>query len=140
MQKEVPFFNYPALFKSRKQEFLDTMTDVLERGAFIMQRDLQEFEQNLAEFSNCKHAYGVADGTEAILIALRASGVEPGDEVIMPSHTFVATAQAIHNAGATPILAEVGLRSYAWMLQMLKRESLQKRKRFLPVQLNGTNL
>lgn len=136
MQKEVPFFNYSALFKSRKQEFLDTMTDVLERGAFIMQRDLKEFEQNLAEFSGCKYAFGVADGTEAILIALRASGVEPGDEVILPSHTFVATAQAVYNAGAKPVLAEVGSD------HMLDADDVEKRitsktKAILPVQLNG---
>lgn len=136
MERQIPFFNYPAIFKSRKEEFLSTMTDVLERGAFIMQRDLEEFENNLAEFSGCKYAYGVADGTEAILLALLASGIKAGDEVILPSHTFVATAQAVHNIGATPVLADCGTD------HMLSPESVEKKitsktTAILPVQLNG---
>lgn len=134
--REVPFFNYPAVFNSRREEFLDAMIDVLNRGAFIMQKDLKEFEKNLAEFSNCKYAFGVADGTAAILIALRASGVGPGDEVILPSHTFIATAQAVHMAGATPVLADCG-KDHMLDPSSVERKLTSKTRAILPVQLNG---
>lgn len=136
MERQIPFFNYPALFTSRKEELLNTMTDVLERGAFIMQRDLEEFEKNLAEFSSCKYAYGVADGTEAILIALKASGVKAGDEVILPSHTFVATAQAVYNAGAVPVLADCGS-DHMLDADSVEKKITSKTTAILPVQLNG---
>ena len=91
--RRVPFFNYPALFESDSDGLLATMTDVMKRGAYIMQKDLEAFEHSLTEFLGVKHAFGVADGTNAITLSLVAAGVEPGDEVIMPSHTYIATAR-----------------------------------------------
>src|SRR5687768_15518835 len=82
--------------------------DVLARGAYIMQRDLLEFEANLARYLDVKHVLGVADGTVALVMAIKATGVESGDEVIVPSHTFVASAAAVHHAGATPVLVDCG--------------------------------
>lgn len=84
------------------------MTAVMDRGAFILQSDLVEFETALAGFTGAKHALGVANGTDGLIIALRAAGIGPGDELIVPSHTYVASAAAIHFAGATPILVECG--------------------------------
>src|SRR4051812_12965994 len=99
--RNIPFFNYPAQFTRQEEEIMAVLRDVMRRGAYILQKDLQEFEQNLAQFIGVKHAFGVADGTEALIIALKASGIQPGDEVIVPSHTFIASASAIHFAGAT---------------------------------------
>ncbi|MFM7575348.1 MAG: aminotransferase class I/II-fold pyridoxal phosphate-dependent enzyme, partial [Microcystaceae cyanobacterium] len=102
----VPFFNYPALFSAQEAEITPILLDVLRRGAYIMQKDLRQFEENLANFLGAKYAIGVADGTIALVMALRGAGIQPGDEVIVPSHTFVASAAAIHHAGATPVLVE----------------------------------
>ena len=84
------------------------MTDVCNRGAFIMQRDMEEFERNLAAYVGVKHVVGLANATDALHLMVRAAGIGRGDEVIFSSHTMVATAAAIHFAGATPVPAECG--------------------------------
>src|SRR5687768_6352203 len=104
----IPFFRYPHLFAQQREDILKAMTSVMDRGAFILQSDLVEFETGLAGFTGAKHALGVANGTDALIIALRAAGIGPGDEVIVPSHTYVASAASIHFAGATPVLVECG--------------------------------
>jgi len=82
------------------------MMQVMERGAFILQSELDEFEAAAAKFVGVKHAIGVANGTDSLNLACRAAGIGSGDEVIMASHTYIATAAAVHFAGASPILVE----------------------------------
>lgn len=106
--KTVPFFNFPALYREHREKFLAIFDDVCSRGGFILQRDVEEFESRLARFVGVKHAVGVSDCTNAMLLGLRAMGVGAGDEVILPSHTFIATAQAIHYAGAKPVPVDIG--------------------------------
>ena len=136
MSARVPFFPYSKLFLDHEQELLDVMADVCRRGAYILQRDCRDFEAHLASFMGSKHVFGVANGTDAIVIGLRAAGVEPGDEVILPSHTYVATAAAVHMVGAVPILAECGPD------HMLDPADIEHRitprtRAIMPVQLNG---
>ena len=79
---------------------------VIERTAFILGDEVAEFEAAFARFSGVAHCVGVASGTDALELALRAAGVGPGDEVILPANTFVATALAVTRAGATPALVD----------------------------------
>ena len=134
--RDVPFFNYPALFAEHREEYLATLTDVLERGAYIMQRDLASFETELAAYLGVRHAIGVADGTVALKIALRLAGVGPGYEVILPSHTFIATAAAVHDVGAEPVLCDCGPDS---MMDIDSARALvtANTAAIMPVQLNG---
>ncbi|MDP2430854.1 MAG: DegT/DnrJ/EryC1/StrS family aminotransferase [Pseudomonadota bacterium] len=106
--RNIPFFNYPALFAEQEQELTEVILDVCRRGAYILQQDLAEFEKHLAAYMGVKHAFGVANGTDAIWLGLKACGIGPGDEVILPSHTYIATAAAVHFVGATPVLADIG--------------------------------
>jgi len=106
VQRSVPFFNYPHAFTCREAEFLAIISDVGRRGAFITQRDLADFEQHLALFLGGSHALGIANATDGLMIALRAAGVRSGDEVILTSHTMIATAAAIHFAGGNPVPVE----------------------------------
>ena len=106
--KIVPFFNYPSVFTSLEEELLAVIADAGRRGAFILQRDLQEFESALADFVGAKHVVGVANATDGLLMILRASGIGPGDEVIFCTHTMVATAAAIYFSGATAVPIECG--------------------------------
>jgi dTDP-4-amino-4,6-dideoxygalactose transaminase len=134
--RRIPFFNYPALFARDEAQIMETVRDVGSRGAYIMQRDLAEFENKLAEFVGAKYAFGVSDGSNAITIALIAAGVRPEDEVILPSHTFIATAAAVHAAGAVPVLADCNTD------HMLSTDSVRglitrMSTAVLPVQLNG---
>lgn len=134
--KSVPFFNYPALFAAQEMEITPIILDVLRRGAYIMQKDLQQFEENLANFLGAKYAIGVADGTIALVMALRGAGIQPGDEVIVPAHTFVASAAAIHHAGATPVLVECAA-DHLIDPDSVVQAITPKTKAIMPVQLNG---
>lgn len=135
-KRSIPFFNYPALIKQNEAEVRERMNDVLARGAFILQKDLAEFETNLAKYLNVKHAIGVANGTDGLIIALRAAGVREGDEVILPSHTFIATASAVHFTGAKPVLCECGPDHMMDPGDVAKRVT-SKTRFIMPVQLNG---
>lgn len=106
--RQVPFFNYPALFEQDRGGLTEVMLDVCSRGAFIMQRDLRDLEDTLGEFTGAKHAIGVSDGTNAILLGLRALELPAGSEVIMASHTYVATANSAYFAGLAPVPVECG--------------------------------
>jgi dTDP-4-amino-4,6-dideoxygalactose transaminase len=134
--KQIPFFNYPALFKQREKEYLHVVSDVLSRGAYIMQKDLIDFEENLAGYLNVNHAIGVADGTMALLMSLMSAGIGEGDEVIVPSHTFVASAAAIHHCGAMPILVECG-KDHLIDINSITQKISPKTKAIMPIQLNG---
>ncbi|MEO5580663.1 MAG: DegT/DnrJ/EryC1/StrS family aminotransferase, partial [Gemmatimonadaceae bacterium] len=132
----IPFFRYPHLFAQQREEILAAMTAVMDRGAFILQSDLVEFETALASFTGTSHALGVANGTDALIIALRAAGIGAGDEVIVPSHTYVASAASIHFAGATPVLAECGpdhMIDPEWAAAAVTPRT----RAIMPVQLNG---
>jgi dTDP-4-amino-4,6-dideoxygalactose transaminase len=106
--RKVPFFDYPRLFLDDRDEILSTVEEVGRRGAFIMQKDLAEFEENLATYSGAKHSVGVANATDGLELAWMAVGLEKGDEVIISSHTMLATASAIVTAGGTPVPVEIG--------------------------------
>lgn len=136
VKKNIPFFNYPALFKSKEPELMEIIHSVLAKGAYILQNDLEKFEKNLAEFLNVKHALGVADGTNAIKLSLWAAGIKKGDEIILPSHTYVATAAAVHYVGATPVLVECG-RDHLIDPGAVAAAITEKTRAIIPVQLNG---
>lgn len=134
--RSIPFFNYPALYNQNEQELSELVLNVLRRGAYIMQRDLEEFETSLATYLGVRHAIGVADGTMAIHFGLRAAGVGPGDEVLVPSHTFVATAAAVAHTGAKPVLVDCGT-DHLIDPASASRFITSRTKAILPVQLNG---
>jgi len=106
--RNVPFFDYSQDFTREEDAYLGIIRDVGRRGAFILQRDLEQFEQNLAAEIGARYALGVGNGTDGLILALRAAGIGAGDEVIFCSHTYVATAAAIHFVGAVPVPVEAG--------------------------------
>lgn len=135
-RRQIPFFNYPALFAPHEQDLMGIIRDVLNRGAYILQKDLKEFEAALAKYLNVKYAFGMNDGTNAIVLALRAAGVGPGDEVIVPSHTFIASVYPIKALGATPVLVECG-DDHLIDPKSVEAAITPKSKVILPVHLNG---
>lgn len=134
--RQVPFFNYPALFEQDREGLTRVILDVCSRGAYIMQRDLAEFEVALAAFTGAKHAIGVADGTNAILLGLRALELPAGSEVIMASHTYVATANAAHFAGLEPVPVECG-RDHMIDPESIEEAITPRTRVIMPTQLNG---
>jgi len=132
----MPFFNYPALFKLQEKEIMDTLHDVLSRGAYILQKDLEESENNIKELIGVKHVLGVADGTNALVLALRAADIGSGDEVIMSSHTYIATAASAHFVGAKPVLVECGP-DHMIDPESVERAVTDNTRIIMPTQLNG---
>lgn len=134
--RSIPFFNYPALFSSNEEDLIAVMRDVCRRGAYILQRDCREFEEAIAQYMGVKHVIGVANGTDALIIAVRAVGIKSGDEVIVPSHTYVASAASIHLNGAIPVLAECG-EDHMLDPTDVERRITSRTRGIMPVQLNG---
>jgi dTDP-4-amino-4,6-dideoxygalactose transaminase len=134
--KNVPFFDYPAIFAERDIEYLQSFERTLRRGAYIMQEELLDFEKNLAVYLGCKHAIGVADGTAALEMSLAAAGLQQGDEVIISSHTFIATAAAVHHMGGVPVVADC-LPDSMIDPASIHRLISPKTRILMPTQLNG---
>lgn len=104
----VPFFDYKHSFVSYENRILDIVKDVGRRGAFIMQGDLVEFEEALADYIGARRVVGVGNATDAMEMALDAYGIGKGDEVLVSAHTMIATASAVATVGATPVPVDIG--------------------------------
>lgn len=132
----IPFFKYSLLYERYKSEIDNIVRDVMSRGAFILQKDLEEFEADLAQYTGARHAIGVADGTNAMLLGFRALDLPKGTEVIMCSHTYVATAAAAHYAGLKPIPVDM---DDDRMISPLAVEAAitERTSAVMPTQLNG---
>jgi dTDP-4-amino-4,6-dideoxygalactose transaminase len=102
----VPFFDWRALWAERADAYSQIISDTAAMGGFILQGAVDEFEIGLEAYLGVKHAIGVSNATDAMLLGLRASGLRPGSEVILPAHCFIAAAQAIHFAGGKPVPVE----------------------------------
>lgn len=104
--------NPRANYLAHKEAIDGAVSRVLESGSYILGKEVEAFEKEFAEYLGVKHAVGVASGTEALELALRACGVGPGDAVVTVSHTAVATAAAIDLCGASPVFADIDDESY----------------------------
>src|SRR5215472_12136437 len=102
----VPLVDLAAQHAAVADEIAEGWRQVLAKTSFIAGPQVAAFESEYAAFTGARHCVGVANGTDAIEIALRGLGVGPGDECILPANTFIATAEAVRRAGATPVLAD----------------------------------
>ena len=102
----VPFVDLKVQAVELRAEFDAAFGSVVERAAYTMGPELTQFEEAFAAFCGCDHAVGVSSGTDAVKLALLAAGVRPGDEVIVPANTFIATAEAVSHVGATPVFVD----------------------------------
>lgn len=136
MNIKIPFFNYQSLFKQQEKIFIEIFSDIGRRGAYILQKDLSDFELNIEKYTGVKHAIGVANATDAMQLLLKAGGIVSDDEVIFCSHTMIATASAIKFTGATPIPVEAGF-DHLIDPQSIKKAITSRTKAIIPTQLNG---
>lgn len=134
--RKVPFFYYPGIYNRFKNEFDQIFQDVCSRGAFILQKDLDEFETELENFLNVKCALGVADGTNAMYLGLQALNIGIGDEVIISPHTYVATFNSIQMVGASPVFADIDHNNLLCPVATASKIT-NKTKVIMPTQLNG---
>ena len=110
---------------------------VLESGRYVLGPEVEAFEREFAAFAGVRHCVGVANGTEALTIALRALGVGRGDEVVVPALTFYATAEAVLNAGAEPVFCDVDPRSFVMTAATAEPAIGERTAALLPVHLFG---
>lgn len=116
----VPFVDLKAQYKRLKPEVDARIQSVLDHGRFINGPEVTELEAALCEFAGCEHAIGVASGTDALVMALMAQNIGPGDAVFLPSFTFTASAEVVLVVGAHPVFVEVNPRTFNLELDHLK--------------------
>ena len=108
----IPILDLTRQYRAIRSEINSAILRVLESGRFILGPEVEEFEKEIASYLGAKHAIGVASGTDALLLSLKALGIGPGDKVIVPSFTFFATAGVVVNAGAEPVFADIDPLTY----------------------------
>jgi dTDP-4-amino-4,6-dideoxygalactose transaminase len=133
----VPLFATAAALAPLLDEVAARQRAVLKSGRYVLGPEVEAFERELAEFAGVRHCVGVANGTEALTIALRALGVGAGDEVVVPALTFYATAEAVVNAGARPVFCDVDPRTLTMTAATAAAAIGERTAALLPVHLFG---
>jgi len=136
MPYRVPFVDPREHYRRYESEFDAAIKDCLVKGDLIMRQQLRDFERNLAAFVRTKYAIGLNSGYHALALSMLAAGLGPGDEVIAPAHTFVATVSAIVHCGATPVLVDVS-EDYNIDPVAAERAITPRTRGIVPVHLNG---
>jgi dTDP-4-amino-4,6-dideoxygalactose transaminase len=111
-EQQIPFLDLVTLHKDLEAEMVATLKDVLHNAGFVGGPKVEEFEREFARFCDASYCVGVASGTDAVRFALTAAGVKPGDVVVTVPHTFIATTEAISQAGARPDFVDIDERTY----------------------------
>ncbi|MBS1589934.1 MAG: DegT/DnrJ/EryC1/StrS family aminotransferase [Bacteroidetes bacterium] len=124
-------------YQKIQQEIDDAVINCIRRAAFINGPEVKEFEQNLATYFGANHVIGCANGTDALQIALMALGLQPGDEVIVPAFTYVATAEVIALLQLKPVMVDVNLDDFIIKTDDLEKYITPKTKAIVPVHLYG---
>jgi len=136
MQEPVPYVDLPAQSEPLRQELLDAIGRVIDHGQFIFGPEVEEFEIAFSKLCGTRHAVAVASGTDALILALRALDIGPGDEVITPPNSFVATAASIMLVGARPVFVDVR-DDYNIDPELIAAALTPRTRAILPVHLTG---
>jgi dTDP-4-amino-4,6-dideoxygalactose transaminase len=133
----VPFLDLRAQYSTLRDEIRAAMDEVLASQQFILGSQGEALEQELAAYCDAKHAVGLANGTDALTFALAASGVGPGDEVIVPAFSFVATGTAVVRLGARPVFADIEPKTFNLAPEQIAARRTPRTKAVMPVHLYG---
>jgi len=134
---QVPLLNLKAQYRAIKADVDQAVAEVFESQYFILGPKVQSCEEKLAQYCRCPHAVGVSSGTDALLIALMAEGIGPGDEVITPPHSFFATAGCVARVGARPVLVDVDPATYNLRPDLIEAAITPRTRAIIPVHLFG---
>jgi dTDP-3-amino-3,4,6-trideoxy-alpha-D-glucose transaminase len=133
----LPLFDTNTPLAPLRGEIDAAIARVLDSAAFILGPEVSAFEQEFAAYCGAEHAIGVANGTDALTIALRALGVGPGDEVVVPSFTFYASAEAVPPTGAKPVFCDVDAETFCVTAETVRAALTPRTKAVVAVHLFG---
>lgn len=134
---KIPFLDLKAAYRELEEEIQTALLSVASRGAYVLGPEVAAFEEEFARFTGAKHCVGVGSGLDALFLSLKAFEIGPGDEVIVPSHTFIATWLAVSYAGATPVPVDVDLKTGNIDPGLIEQAITAKTKAIIPVHLYG---
>jgi len=134
---KIPFYTTAPIHNELSEDLTKAFKTVLDKNMLIMGEECKQFEDEFAKYCGTKHAIGCGNGLDAIFLILRAFGIGADDEVIIPSHTFIATALAVTYVGATPVFVEVDKSSYNMDPKKLEEKITPKTKAIIAVHLYG---
>ena len=134
---KVPLLDLVAQYRGIQPEIEAALKKVLESGRYILGEEVSSLEEEVAETLGVGYGIGVASGTDALILALRALEIGPGDEVILPAYTFFATAGAVLHAGATPVLVDIDPLTYCLEVEQVRAAVRAATKAIIPVHLYG---
>jgi dTDP-4-amino-4,6-dideoxygalactose transaminase len=133
----VPLFDTSAPLEPLREQLRQAIERVLDSERYILGPEVSAFEREFAAYCQAEHAVGVANGTDAITIALRSMGVGPGDEVVVPSFTFYASVEAIVPTGATPVFCDIDANTYCVTADTVRAALTPRTKAVIAVHLFG---
>jgi UDP-2-acetamido-2-deoxy-ribo-hexuluronate aminotransferase len=133
----IDFANLKLAYQEHKQEFETEILEVASSAGYIMGPKVKALEENLQDFTGAKHAISCASGTDALLLAMMALDIKPGDEIITTPFTFIATAETIAFLGATPVFVDIDEVSYNIDASKIEDKITNKTKAIIPVSLYG---
>jgi len=133
----IPFLDLKSPYLELKEELDAAYHRVMESGWYILGREVEAFEEEFASYCEARHCIGVGNGLEALHLILRAMGIGPGDEVIVPANTYIATWLAVSYSGATPVPVEPDKQTYNIDPALIKSAITEHTKAILPVHLYG---
>jgi dTDP-4-amino-4,6-dideoxygalactose transaminase len=134
---KVPFLDLSTQYRVIKQEVDSAIQEVCAHSSFILGPQVEQFEQSFASFIGSRHCVGLASGTDALRLAFEALSIGPGDEVIVPANTFVATAIGVTEAGARPVLVDIDPDTFLIDYSKLEQARTSRTKAICPVHLYG---
>lgn len=137
VETQIPLVDLATQSQQIRDDVLKRMADVIDAGRYILGEEVAEFERQFADYCQVPHCVGVANGTDALHLALRALDVGPGDEVITVGNSFAATAFAIAYTGAQPVFIDIDPHSYNMDACLIEQAINEKTKAIIPVHLYG---
>lgn len=134
---KIPFLNFQPMHEQIRLEMQKAFNEVYDSYWYVMGDKLQDFESSYATFNQTKYAVGVSNGLDALILALEAFNVGKGDEVIVPSNTYIASVLAITSVGALPVFVEPRIETYNINPELVEEKITSKTKAIMPVHLYG---
>ena len=133
----VPLLDMQRQYEPLREAIRAAIDRVCESGRFVLGPDCEQLEKGIAAYTGVKHAVACASGSDALFLALMALGIKPGDEVIVPSFTFFATASAVWRLGAVPVFIDIEPRTYNMNPELIAERTTAATKAIIPVHLFG---